>query len=82
MRNCEHIQQISAYYDGEPPPKERRLIEAHLQECDVCARELRQLRRLSCLMSGVRMPAVPAEVLLRLHDNAASVRQRGAGPLP
>jgi len=76
MRDCEHIEQISAYYDGELSPEERRLMETHLQQCDVCARELRQLKRLSSLMSGVRMPELPVGVLRRLHDNAASLRQR------
>ncbi len=76
MKNCEHVEQIHAYYDGELPPEEHRQIEAHLGQCDLCARELRQLRGLSSLMSDVRMPAVPPDVIRRLHDNAASVEQR------
>ncbi|MEA3459970.1 MAG: zf-HC2 domain-containing protein, partial [Chloroflexota bacterium] len=49
---------LSAYIDGELSPEERALVEAHLAECESCARNLRTLRRTVELLG--ELPAVHA----------------------
>ncbi len=47
---------LSAYADGELPPEEGRRVEAHLQRCTECARELAMIRTLGGAMRAMRPP--------------------------
>jgi len=78
MCACEHIRQVGAYHDGELGPEEKRLFEAHLARCPACALELEELRGLSRLLAGARIPDAPAEVIERLHETPGAVRERVA----
>jgi len=68
MGNCEQMRRVGAYHDGELSPEEQSAFEAHVAGCAVCAAELKQLRSLSCLLTGAELPGVPAEVLQRLRE--------------
>lgn len=52
-----HIEQLSAYLDGQVRPDERRRIEAHLAACEACRRELAGLRQTVALVRA--LPRVP-----------------------
>jgi hypothetical protein len=63
-----NIEQLSAYYDGELAPEERRTVEAHLPGCADCQSALRQWLRLSRALastdlSRARPRRIPAIVL-------------------
>ena len=72
---CKHTRQVSAYYDGELPPEERSLLEAHIAQCTTCSRELAQLRSLSRILAGAKMPDLPAAALERLYGGAVAARE-------
>ncbi len=59
--SCERIRQelLSAYIDGELSSEERELVEAHLSECEECARDLRTLRRTVELLGELPTLRVP-----------------------
>jgi anti-sigma factor RsiW len=76
MDSCERTRQLNAYHDGELSPEDSRLLEAHLAQCAACARELQRLRGISRFLAGASMPGVPVEVVERLHENVAVVRER------
>lgn len=48
---------LSAYADGELPPEEARRVEAHLEQCTECGRELALIRSLGDAMR--EMPSTP-----------------------
>jgi anti-sigma factor RsiW len=67
--------QLSAYLDNELLPGERATLEAHLEDCAACARELEQLAALDRFAR-----ALPAEAPEAYFDTfAARVRARIAG---
>jgi anti-sigma factor RsiW len=77
MRACGRIREVSAYHDGELSHDDARALEEHLAGCPDCARELAELRALSGLLCLARTADVPPGVLVRLHERADLVRQRG-----
>jgi len=57
--SCHEIEkELSAYLDGELPPKEADRVREHIAKCPACARELERLRRVIETMR--ELPAVPA----------------------
>ena len=60
--------ELEAYHDGELPPAERALMEAHLHGCGACAERLAGLRALD------RFLAMPTETSAR--DISAAVLKR------
>ena len=76
MSDCEYIRLADAYYDAELSTEERRRFETHLATCDACAYELQELERVSRLMVNAPIPGMPPDVLRRLHQSAATVRER------
>jgi anti-sigma factor RsiW len=71
MVDCEHRVRLDAYHDGELPPAERLIVEAHLRDCRSCAAELATIRRLSGAFAATSPREPSHEQLLQL---AASVR--------
>jgi anti-sigma factor RsiW len=45
---------LTAYHDGELPPEEARQVEAHLEACTECLRELSHIRTLGGAMRDMR----------------------------
>jgi anti-sigma factor RsiW len=69
------------YHDNELSPRQRRRVEAHLQDCVACRAELERLERLSDVLAAYTLPdsltaaeTVRAQVVLRLP------RRRGDRP--
>jgi len=50
---------LELYLDGELPPGERPAIEAHLEACPDCRRELEEIRRLETVLRGAPTGAQP-----------------------
>jgi anti-sigma factor RsiW len=80
MMNDHATQWIPAYHDGELSGSRREWVEAHLESCESCRKELEQLTRLSSLLIQAPVPAhssaerFAASVKLRLPQ--ASVHQK------
>jgi hypothetical protein len=55
-QSCEQNEALTPYLYGECPPAERRRIEAHLEECGICRRELAGLREVRQHLGGWRSP--------------------------
>ncbi len=77
---------LEAYHDGELGADDRARIEAHLQGCAACARELAGLRALSDRVRGLGRPPVPdslaGRIAVRLAQDApAAPGRRHAGRL-
>jgi anti-sigma factor RsiW len=75
MNMCKHIRLVSIYHDGELSPEHARRLEAHMAQCAVCARELRELRGLSRALGDAAVPEAPAKVIERLHDTVSTARE-------
>ena len=73
MRVCRHIRRISAYYDGEATPEERRFLDAHVGRCSGCMAELEGFRSLSRLLSAAGMPEAPERCAQRLHRRVGAL---------
>jgi len=72
---CRYRGKLSSYYDGELPQSELVEIESHLADCRGCSAELEQLKRLSGLLRGAYLPAMPGGALARLHSRVGSARE-------
>ena len=66
--------QISAYLDGELPPREQQKLEAHLDQCETCARMYEQLLQLTRSLKLLRQnppPGMWSAIHQRLEDRSA-----------
>ncbi|NLG99273.1 MAG: hypothetical protein GX491_18105 [Chloroflexi bacterium] len=89
----EHVSDwIGAYYDGELPPGKAAEVEAHLEGCAACRRELEELRALSTLLqidlagasleSEGRVDAAAGRIMLRLEPVQPQQPRLPAHPRP
>jgi anti-sigma factor RsiW len=70
--NCRQVQRrLNAYLDGELPAGMRRTLEAHLEGCSACARELEEHQGLRCLLDASPRVSAP-------EGFARSVRQKAS----
>lgn len=81
--NGHATQWIPAYHDGELSGARREWVQAHLESCETCRRELEQLEGLTNLLLQVPVPEQPsanrfvASVKLRLpHETQHQKRNR------
>ena len=75
---CDRLKEVHDYNDGRMSPGQRDAFEAHLADCPDCARLLHDLRSLSRLIIGARLPEMPSTAASHYYkawDVAA--RQRG-----
>jgi anti-sigma factor RsiW len=64
MFECrEVVTKLGRFLDGELPPQESSFVEAHIQDCPGCRRELGALQALSASLGAVTAPPVPANLL-------------------
>jgi anti-sigma factor RsiW len=67
---------LSEYMDGDLSPEDARRVEAHLHECETCARSLEELRGVVARASAVMDRAVPEDlwpaIAARLQSDAAT----------
>lgn len=63
---------FSAALDGMLEPEEQAALDAHLAECDTCARELEALRQVRRLLRAMPEPALPRSFLLPTEGELAT----------
>jgi hypothetical protein len=71
LQDREHIhwEDLSAYADGQiADPTERRRIERHLEVCEECRHELRQLQSISRMLADLPEPELPRSFRLSPED--------------
>jgi anti-sigma factor RsiW len=74
--NCEYCKEkLSAYIDNELSPKERLMIEEHLQRCPSCAREAEMLNQIDVLIGHIP-EETPSPAFVQRTVNKAAVLQR------
>lgn len=81
MIHCILSSRLSAYLDGELPPRRRRAVERHLTGCTTCAERLEGLRRAQASVRAAPPSAPPAEAWARLRERMAEPAQAPA-PVP
>jgi hypothetical protein len=69
------LDRLSDHLEGDLTPEEFARVDAHLAECDACARELGELRETVALLRGlpdpVPSPRLSADVMQRIADEGA-----------
>jgi anti-sigma factor RsiW len=72
MPDCSAIKAgLGRYFDGELPPRERRLVEDHLKQCSRCSAELQELREIAGVFHQVMpTPPVPSDLTQRIMGTA------------
>jgi len=75
MLECrEIVANLGRYLDGELPPQDARVVEAHIHECSGCLGELRALQSLSASLDAFFPPPVPdgmvGDVMLHVTGEA------------
>ena len=75
---CERMREsLESYAAGRLSPAEASRLEAHLQGCPACARELRWVRTLKAVVRGVPRPAIPADLRAELMRQARALSESG-----
>jgi hypothetical protein len=75
MDNCNRLQQISAFHDGELNTEERDDLLMHIDQCSACREELETLEKLSNVVSAISEPSVSTELVTSLHREVDSSSQ-------
>jgi len=71
MRCRKIISYLNAYVDGELPGKRRRIVEAHLVDCESCRGRLEGIREMDELFQGtLPVPPVPDGLAARIMAEA------------
>lgn len=66
MNTCSWTSRLGAYHDGELPAPEAAALEAHLGDCALCQRELRDYRRLSLMLGRIDIPELSVSSVARI----------------
>lgn len=76
MKECAQVKRIlSRYLDKETRDADTIMIEAHLDSCSLCRKELSELSRVKRLVSGRERKTLPQNYLVsRLRDAIARAR--------
>ncbi|MCX5794092.1 MAG: zf-HC2 domain-containing protein [Elusimicrobia bacterium] len=73
---CDRMREsLESYAAGRLPAAEASRLEAHLQVCPACSRELRWVRVLKAAVRGVPRPALPADLRAALMRQARAAAQ-------
>jgi len=74
MKNCRKIKRLlSRYLDKETDNAETALVDAHLDKCSFCKKELLELSRVKQLILGKERKVLPQDFLVyRLREEIAS----------
>lgn len=59
---------LSDYVDGELPPKLRRQLEAHVQDCEPCMAFINTFKQTQTMARTLHSEDMPPELRQRLHD--------------
>ena len=75
--NCDRLDEIHAYHDGELPAAERRAVDAHLASCPACSELLNELRAVSQFVTAAPMAEISSAAMQRLRDVRYILPDRG-----
>jgi anti-sigma factor RsiW len=67
MNTCAFNTNLHAYHDGELAGEELALFEQHLNTCDACSQQLRQLQAMSDLFAAAPQVTLSQIAMHRLH---------------
>jgi len=73
---CDRMVRVSAYHDGELPPREAKALERHVKDCAACRQELHRLRALSTWLASGSLTAPSEAFLSHLRRSAPMRRSR------
>jgi len=68
-------ERLSAFFDGELTPEERREVAAHLEGCEECRRELALLSQLDAALGSLEAAPAPAALAERVLDRVQPRRR-------
>jgi hypothetical protein len=75
--NCEQMQELfSAYLDKMTNIKESQSIEAHLQQCPQCQRQLGEMSRMCAFLKKLDNPQIPASFTADIHKQLSHEKIR------
>jgi len=57
---------LSAYLDGELKNREKRKVQSHLRQCQVCREQLGQLQKIAILMQNLPSQKAPTDLEARI----------------
>jgi len=75
---------VSAFLDGILPVAEQRQMDAHLEDCEKCSQQLRQMRQVQSTLRRmpVRVPPASLKTRLRIVASREMVRQQARASFP
>jgi anti-sigma factor RsiW len=73
---CDFQSRLSAYYDGELDLRTARDMSLHLAECEACRQELKAMRQVSGVLSGMKPRELTPLGLARLHRSADELAEK------
>jgi negative regulator of sigma E activity len=77
MNGCNEVQAgFTEYLDGRLNGREMQEMDAHLEDCQECAREWKSLRDLQAALAGLAPVAEPADLPLRIRVAVSQERAR------
>lgn len=77
MLNCDRTSEVHAYHDGELTGEQRAALEGHLLQCDECRTLLRDLERLSGMLTSAPLPEPRAQTGWNTHQAWRSAGEQG-----
>jgi anti-sigma factor RsiW len=78
---CEHVwSYISDYLDSSLPPETQKLVQTHLEHCDICSAILDSTRNILILTAADRVFELPIGFSERLHARLMHEFNGGARP--
>jgi hypothetical protein len=77
MNGCNEVQSgLTEYLDGRLSGREMQAIDAHLQDCRACARELKSFREVQASLAGLGPVPEPPDLSLRIRVAVSQERAR------
>ncbi|MDB5303111.1 MAG: hypothetical protein JWM97_660 [Phycisphaerales bacterium] len=73
---CDFQSRLSAFYDGELDLRTAREMSLHLAECETCRAELKAMREVSGVLSGMKPRELTPLGLARLHRSADELAEK------
>jgi len=66
---CSKTKLISPFFDGELSAEEKDILETHIDECQECARKLKELQKIHELFAGAETFKAPLGFSIRVLSN-------------
>lgn len=76
MNKCEQTSRLNLLLDGELSETESRELIAHIQQCEICAAEWRELQSMQALWRKNAAPVMPEAAMARIHRSVDTAMGR------